>query len=151
MKMHRIALFGHRYISSIDFIEKKLTDIISEMLETIEYIEVLIGRNGDFDVFGASALKQLQKTFGKERILITLVLPYVTKDIEYYEKYYDAVIIPDCLESLHPKSKFKKRNEWIIDNCELLICFVEQKYGGAYTAFKYAEKHKIKTINIAEY
>ena len=71
---------------------------------------------------------------------ITLVLPYVLKDIEYYEKYYDEIIIPPSLQKSHPKSAITKRNKWMIENSDLILFFVEREKGGAYEALKYAKK-----------
>ena len=79
---------------------------------------------------------------------MTLVLPYKVKDIEYFEKYYDDVIIYEIEEKLHPKEAITKRNRWMVENCDLLLCFVERNSGGAYKAMQYANKQGIKTLNL---
>ena len=79
---------------------------------------------------------------------MTLVLPYVQKDIASYEQYYDSVLIPECIEKTHPKDAITKRNRWMVETCDLVICYIEHEQGGAYAAVKYAEKLGKNSINI---
>ncbi len=123
--------------------------ILSALIKENTFLELYIGRNGEFDQFVASIIKRAQKAFGKERIGMTLVLPYKQKDIEYYEAYYDSIWIPEPAERAHPKGAITKRNRWMVEQCDLLICFVEKEQGGAYTALQYAKKLKKQIINLA--
>lgn len=77
-----------------------------------------------------------------------LVLPYHVKDEKYYEEFYDEVILP-LEEKTHFKAALTKRNEWLVDNSDLLIAYVENSMGGAYNTLKYAEKKGVRIINIA--
>ncbi len=56
-----------------------------------------------------------------ERSDLTLVLPYIVSGLEYYEKYYDNVLIPDTLYRVHPKRAITLRNRWMVENSELII------------------------------
>ena len=50
----------------------------------------------------------------------------------------------------HPKAAITKRNQWMMDNADLLIAYVEPgRKGGALTTLKYAEKQGIEIINLA--
>ena len=66
--------------------------------------------------------------------------------MEYYEKYYDAVIIPDELSAIHPKSAITKRNEWLISHSDLLIAYVVRSSGGTATCLKKAVKAELPII-----
>ena len=81
---------------------------------------------------------------------MTLVLPYMNKDIAYYEQYYDSILIPACLSRIHPKGAITKRNRWMVEECDLLVCYVEHESGGAYAALQYARKMGKEIINLAE-
>ena len=71
------------------------------------------------------------------------------KDDEYYEKFYDEVQYP-VDSKIHPKAAITKRNQWMVENAELLIAFVEEgRKGGTLTTLKYAEKQGIDIINLA--
>jgi hypothetical protein len=112
-------------------------------------VEFYIGRDGEFDVFAASLIKKFQKNTENTNTELILVLPYLKKDIEYYEKYYNAIVLPECIEKVHPKKAITRRNEWMIENCDMLICYAKHKNGGAYTVWKYAEKLHKRIINLA--
>ena len=144
-----VSLFGHREIEDLRKLEDKLTPIIKELVRTKMYVVFLIGRNGEFDECAASILKRVRKESEEENSEIILVLPYTVADIEYYEKYYDDIIIPDRLYSAHPKSAIILRNRWMIESSDLVVVYVEHKTGGAYTAMKYAEKLNKRIINIS--
>jgi hypothetical protein len=150
MNVYRVCLFGHRDFSGHKILDIKLFELLKRIICEKNYVEIYIGRNGEFDIYAASVIKKVQKAFGNSDNAINCVLPYRVKDIEYYEKYYDSVIIPKYIESVHPKRVIIKRNEWMIDICELVICCVERKYGGAYCAMKYAQSLNKEIINLAD-
>ena len=150
MLFYKVALFGHRDLNAHSKVEERLYPLLCELVKTKSFLEILLGRNGEFDVFAASVFKRVQNALGKDNNSITLVLPYKHKDIEYFEKYYDNIFIPEFLENAHPKSAIRKRNRYMVEECDLLICFVERNTGGAYSALKYAQKLGKKVINLAE-
>ena len=67
--------------------------------------------------------------------------------MEDFEKYYDRVDIPI---SAHPKLAITKRNEWMAEQADLVLCYIERENGGAYKAVKFAEKLGKEIINLAE-
>lgn len=148
MNVFTVSLFGHREICDLGRLEDQLTPIIKELIQTKAYVSFLIGRNGEFDEYAASVIKRAQRETEKENNDITLVLPYAVSDLEYYEKYYDSIIIPSCIYRAHPKSAITLKNRWMIEKADLVIVYVEHNKGGAYTAMKYAEKISKKTINL---
>ena len=148
MKNYRVALFGHRDFCPTKEIEDKLLSIFTRLIQSKEYLEIYIGRNGEFDIFAASIVKRIKKELDNSSCSMTLVLPYKVKDIEYFEKYYDDIIICEGEEKHHPKEAITKRNRWMVENCDLLVCFVERNSGGAFKAMRYANKHGVKIINL---
>ena len=148
MDCFTVSLFGHREIDNYSCLEKQLIKIIKELIQTKSYVTFLIGRNGEFDIFASTVIKRIQNAMGKENNEFICVLPYYEKDLEYYEKYYDGVTIPECVEKTHPKNAIIKRNKWMIEQSDLLLFYVERDFGGAYSALKYAEKLKKPIINL---
>lgn len=148
-QIFRISLFGHRHFSHYEALENHLYLILKKLMREKTFIEIYIGRNGDFDIYSATIVKRLQSEMGKDNNELVCVLPYIQKDINYYLEYYDNVIIPDCLEKTHPKGAITKRNKWMVEQSSLLICYIEKESGGAYTAFKYAKKLGKQIINLA--
>ena len=149
VEIYRIAFIGHRYIEGQYCLEDQIKDMIQEKLRTKEYVELYVGRNGDFDISVASATKRAQEVLGHQNSGLILVQPYRMKDDPYYEKFYDEVCYP-VEEKTYPKAAIKKRNQWMIDNADLLIAYVEpDRKGGALTALRYAEKQGVEIFNLA--
>lgn len=124
--------------------------LLKSLINAKPFVEIYIGRNGEFDIFAASVIKRVQRATGKHNNELICVLPYHLKDIEYYVKYYDNVIISDFVSKTYPKGAINKRNRWMVEQADLFICYVEQKEGGAYNAMKYANKLGKQIINLAE-
>lgn len=148
VKIFTVSLFGHREIDNLGELENKLASIIRELMQTQPYVAFLVGRNGEFDEYVASVIKRVQGDVGKENSDMTLVLPYRVADIEYYEKYYDSLIIPESVYGVHPKLAITLKNRWVIEQSDLVIFYVKRNKGGAYTAMKYAEKMNKRVINL---
>lgn len=150
MDIFTVSLFGHREIHDLRRIEDQLALIIRQLIETKPYVAFLIGRNGAFDEFAASVIKRTQKAVGHENSDITLILPYAVADLEYYEKYYDGIFIPESVCGAHPKSAITLKNRWMIEQSDLVIVYAERDKGGAYTAMKYAEKLNKQVIYLCK-
>ena len=149
MEDYKVALFGHRDLCEHRKLEKKIYPILEKLILEKTYVQFYIGRNGEFDIFTASIIRRAKKAFGYGNVDLTLALPYKVKDIEFYANYYDSVIIPESIEKIHPKRAITMRNRWMVEQCNLVICFVNRDAGGAYTALEYATKLGKKIINLA--
>lgn len=149
MEIYRVSFIGHRRVENIQLLEERLEPLIRQLIRGHEYVEFYVGRNGEFDIYVVPpVIKRVQQALGKENSSLMLVLPYHVKDEEYYEAYYDDVMIP-VSDKVHYKNGITQRNRWMADNSDLLIAYVEQPSGGAYQMLQYAKRKRIKTINIA--
>ena len=148
MDIFTVSLFGHREIDDLFELERKLLPIVGGLIQTKPYVSFLIGRNGEFDEYSASVIKRVQKEIGRDKSDVTLVLPYKVAALEYYEKYYDSIIIPDSVYGAHPKSAITLKNRWMIEHSNLVIFCVKRNSGGAYAAMKYAQKLKKEILNL---
>lgn len=147
---YRVAFFGHRDFSDYNILEETLPLLLKELIKKKEFVELYIGRNGEFDLYAATIVKHVQRLCGKENNELICVLPYSEKGMAYYEKYYDRIIIPECVEKVHPKGAITKRNRWMVEHSDLLICYVEREKGGAYSTLKYAKRLDKSIINLAK-
>lgn len=148
MNIYRVAFFGHRRICNIREIEERLVPILEDLICKHEFVEFYIGRNGEFDEFAASVIKSVQKRLDRDNSALILTLPYTVKDIEYYEEYYDEIVIPDAIGGAYPKAAITLRNRWMVETCDLVICYIEREEGGAYAAVEYAKKNEKCVINL---
>lgn len=150
MNIFTVSLFGHREIPNLSELDSKLFPIVRELVQTEQYVSFIIGRNGEFDEYAASVIKRAQKETNLANSDLTLVLPYQVANLEFYEKYYDGIIIPENLSDAHYKAKITLKNRWMIENSNLVIVCVNHNSGGAYQAMKYAKRLNKKIINISD-
>lgn len=101
------------------------------------------GGYGQFDGLAAGVLTELKEKY--PHIKRILVIPYLNRD--YYMKNYDESLYPP-LENVPYKFCISKRNEWMVKNSDILMCYIKFTFGGAYKTYKYAKNHKKTTINL---
>ena len=147
---YRIVLFGHRDFDGHRELRERLHPLLVEKIRSKPYVEIYIGRNGEFDNYAASLVKGIQNSIGKENVELICVLPYPEKDIEYYEEYYDSVIIPECVEKTHPKGAIEKRNKWMVEQADYVIAYIAHDFGGAYQTYKHAKSKNKPIFNLTD-
>lgn len=147
--VYRVALFGHRIFDGHKVLDTRLFDILADLMKDKPFVEIYIGRNGEFDLYAASVVKRVQRSVSCDNNELICVLPYASKSIEYLDNYYDSIRVYEMMD-IHPKRAITERNRRMVEMCDLVICYVEKERGGAYQAMKYAQKLNKKTINLAE-
>ena len=150
MEIYRVSFIGHREIECFSAVEEQVKDIVKNLIETKEYVEFYVGRNGEFDIMVASVIKGLQRDYGKANNSLILVIPYPIANMEDMKKYYDEVIYPSELYNVHFKSAITKRNEWIIENPDMLVAYVVKDFGGAYECLKKAQQRGVSIVRIKQ-
>ncbi len=154
LNVYTVSFFGHRQIERASAIEKRLDEIIRPLLLEKEYVEFLVGRDGEFDQLAASAVKRLKRSVGGDNSALVWVLPYPTAEYRDYEAdlaaYYDEIEVCPESATAHFKSAFQIRNRWMVDRSDLVVCYVELPSGGAFQTLRYAKRHRKSIVNIAE-
>ena len=131
MNIYTVSFFGHRCVECGTEIENRLDTLLHDLINQREYIDFLIGRDGDFDLLASSAIKRNIRNYAYGNAHFTLVLPYMRAEYRDNEKsyleYYDEVEI--CSESAesHPKSAIQIRNRNIVDRSDLVVCYIQYK------------------------
>ena len=154
LDIYTVAFFGHKYIDNISKVENLLEFHIKKILCEHEYVDFLVGRNGDFDQSASSSVRRIQKKYRGDNSSLILVLPYLTAEFlnnkKSFESYYSEIKISSTAAKSHPKSAFKIRNCEMIDCADLIICYVKNEHGGAWQAVNYARIQNKQIINLAE-
>lgn len=154
MNIYTVSFFEHRYIEHGTEIESRLETLLHDLIKQREYVDFLIGRDGEFDLLASACIKRAIRDYDYGNTHFTLVLPYMKAEYrdnaQDYLEYYDEVEV--CAESAeaHPKSAIQVRNRSMIDRSNLVVCCIQHKSGGAYKTIQYAEKQDKKIINLAE-
>jgi hypothetical protein len=149
-----VSFFGHRYIDNYFAVEKKLEELVRELLMTKTYVEFLIGRDGEFDQIVASTVKTVKRSVGDSNSALVWVMAYpkaeYSNNEESFDDYYDEIEICEASSHCHFKSAIQVRNRNMVDRSDLVACFVERDSGGAYSTLQYARKQEKQVINLAE-
>ncbi len=154
MNTYTVSFFGHREIDRPFVIEKRLEAVIADLIKSKEYVEFLVGRDGEFDQLVSSTVRRVTKRLEYGNTSLVLVLPYMRAEYrdneESFHRYYDAVEICEESASAYPAAAFKKRNRSMVDRSDLIIYCVERKEGGAYSTMQYAERSCKNILNLAD-
>ena len=94
-KSYTVCFFGHRDFDRHIIYQDKVAEIIEDVLAKNDTVEFLVGRNGEFDRFVSTIIRDIKKRKGNQGIYHVLVLPYATSEytgnMEYFEDYYDEI------------------------------------------------------------
>ena len=125
---YRVVLFGHRDFYGHRTLDERLYPLLKDLIRMKPFVEIYIGRNGEFDIYAATVVKRVQNAMGKANNEFICVLPYPEKDMEYYEEYYDNVMIPECIGRTHPKGAITKRNTISDDELSKILLVLNIEY-----------------------
>ena len=139
-----ITFLGHSSLVKCENLLQKIAEIILQSTRKEEKISLFCGGYGDFDNLSLLACRTIKEKRPNSEIVF--VTPYLKNLIK--SELYDTIIYPP-LESVPPRYAISKRNEWMIDNADLIVCYVKHTAGGAYKGLLYAQKKKKHSINLA--
>lgn len=150
--MRKICCFaGHsEYVYSKDLKDRIFKQCV-KLVTQHDVNEFWVGNYGHFDFIAAKAVWDF-KNFCSFDIELNLVVPYLTKKItdnkEFYD-VYDNILIADIPENTPKRYQILKCNEYIIDNAQYLIAYVNNSFGGAFKTLAYAKrKSNIEIFNL---
>lgn len=94
-----------------------------------------------------------KKNASRRSIRLVLVLPYLTHEInrdkEYFETFYDDIVVPTELMGVHYKAAIKKRNRWMVDRADVVLAYIYRDFGGAFDTARYAHRMGKPVLNLA--
>lgn len=154
MDIYTVSFFGHREVEGAAEIESRLERLQHDLITRKQYVEFLVGRDGEFDLLVASAIRRAVKQYGYGNTSLILVLPYMKAEYrdneQNYLSYYDEAEICSESSDAHYKSAIQVRNRSMVDRSDLVVCCIQHKSGGAYRTMQYAEKQGKQVRNLAD-
>ena len=106
------------------------------------------GSKGYFDKICIGTVIELKRQYRHIKIYKILTSYHQDKAKWDLPPWYDGSIMPE-IEHYHPKARITKRNEWMVENCDILVCHIVNTYrSGAYRTVKYALKKNKEIIYI---
>ena len=119
-----------------------------------EYVEFLVGRNGEFDQLVSSTVRRVKRNFRDDNSALVLVLPYLTAEYENnhqsFHEYYDEIEICQDAAEGHYKAAIQVRNREMVDRSDLVVCCIEHNSGGAFRTVQYAKKKNKEIVNLSD-
>ena len=153
MRVYTISFFGHRIIENSLGIERQLEALIRSILAEKEYVEFLVGRDGEFDQLVSSTIRRCKRTVRDNNSSLVLILPYETAELrnneESFREYYDEIEICESSAIGHFKAAHHARNRAMVERSDLVIFCVQHQSGGAWQTMKYAKKQGVPYNNLA--
>ena len=139
------TFFGHS--NTPPSVEALLEDKIVNLIESRGVSKFYVGNHGGFDYIVLSVLKRIKAKY--KHIKYYVVLAYLpTRLKEFDTTDYTDTIYPEGLEDVPYKFAISKRNEWMIEQSDFVIAYVNRSFGGAYTYYKKAKNKGKEVINI---
>ena len=152
MNVYTVSFFGHRVIEDPLRIEQRLERLIRKLLKGKEYVEFLVGRDGEFDQTVSSVIRRCKRTVRDDNSAHVWVLPYPTAEFrdneESFREYYDEIEICGISADGHFKGAHQARNRAMVDRSHLVVFCIQHDSGGAWQTMKYAKKQGKPYINI---
>ena len=157
MEVFTVSFFGHRMIDDVLEIENRLEQLIRTLLSKHEYVEFLVGRDGEFDQLVSSVIRRCKREYRSDNSSHIWVLPYFTAEFrdneESFRDYYDEIEVCEAAAGSHYKNAHQTRNRAMVDRSNLVVFCVQHESGGAWRTIKYAKKqgkHYINIINLLQ-
>ena len=135
-----VTFCGHREIQEPEKVRKWLYEAVEALIR--EGADCFyLGGYGQFDSMAAGVVQKLKQKYPHIRSVI--VLPYLGR--EYNTSGYDESNYPP-LENVPRRYAISKRNEYMVDNADVVVAYVVYGFGGASKAHKYAERKQKRII-----
>ncbi len=144
--MYSCTFIGHRWCP--DDTKKRLYDLIENLIINENVSIFYVGTHGRFDRFAYDALCKLEKIYDIKTIVVLAYLNTSEKDL-----YYDLnkTLFPSVLEKTPMRFAINKRNMYMIEKSQYMICYLENSLSNAYTFVKKAVDKKLYVKNLGEY
>lgn len=105
-----------------------------------------MGNNGNFDRMVLSGLKSLPQDFST--ISYAVILAYLPTD-KSAEFDGSPTVYPERIECVPKKYAISYRNDWIVRQSDMVICYIAHNYGGAAKFVEKARKKGKTVYNLA--
>ena len=140
------TFFGHCDCPSS--IKHKLREVLIDLIDNHAAVMFYVGQQGSFDAIVRSVLKEL-----------VLVYPYINyavvlermppKSDEFDTRDYSDTMLPEGIETVHPRFAISWRNKWMIKQSDYVVIYITHSWGGAAQFAALAERQRKVIINLA--
>ena len=142
--MSTCTFFGHR--DCPDWVRPKLRDAITGLIQNQGVDTFYVGNQGAFDRMVRDVLRELETEFSHIRYAV--VLAYMPNENDRED--HSDTMLPEGMETVHRRYAISQRNRWLVQNCDIVICYVTHSFGGAAQFTELARRQHKTIINLSE-
>lgn len=140
------CFFGHKD-TPLNICEK-LEAAIEELITEDGANRFLLGNQGNFDMITFNILRKMK--LKHPDISYCVVLAYMPTGKAAGCLYdYSETLLPEGIESVHPRFAISWRNKWMINESDTVVAYVTRTWGGAAKYVEIAAKKRKNIINLA--
>ena len=145
----KTAFIGHRNVP-LSTVKERLRDAVEKQIAE-GCFSFIMGTHGAFDEGALSVCREARRRYPDLKIEIVLTSYHqVATKKEHKAPYSDDITILFDTEDIHYKKRILLGNHRMIDECDTLICYVDEKrkHSGAKTIMLYARRKGLRIINL---
>lgn len=140
------TFFGHHDCPSS--IKPKLREVLIDLIENHAVDMFYVGQQGAFDGIVRSVLKELAPVCPHIRYAVVLERIPQKRD-EFDSRDYTDTMLPEGIETVHPRFAISWRNKWMIKHSDYVVTYITHSWGGAAKFVEMAERQSKEIIRLA--
>ncbi len=137
--MSAVTFFGHK--DTPKEIEQPLRTTLIDLIKNKNTNVFYVGNNGNFDHMVRRQLEVLSHIYP---ITYSIVLAYLPTEKNKHDNLTNT-IYPEGLENVPKCFAISRRNEWMIQQSDIVVTYVTRNFGGA-AQFKAMAERKNKVV-----
>ena len=144
------AFTGHRVLDSrfdVNLLDRVILNLIKSGARNF-----FCGMATGFDMLAAEIVLKYKESYP---VRLCACIPcedqskfYSTKDKERYKNILCASDEKIVFSTQYVNGCMQERDRFLVDNCDVLLCYLRKKYGGTYYTVNYAKTQDKKIIEI---
>ena len=139
------GFFGHSDTPSVVY--SQLCNIVENLIVSRGVSQFLVGTHGSFDSMVLKTLRQMKKKY--PYILYHVVLAYMPTEKRENALYQDIeTLLPEGIETVPKRFAISWRNQWMIRQADMIVCYITHSWGGAAQFVEYAKNKNREIIRI---
>lgn len=133
--------FGHR--DTPESVQPMLRETLEKLIEQQGADRFYVGNQGSFDAMVLRTLKVLKKQYAHIQYAVVLAYLPTQPNTEMEDTVY-----PEGLETVPRRYAIDRRNRWMIDRSDAVICYVSYSFGGAAKYRELAHQRHCAVLNL---
>lgn len=140
--------FGDETAFSIETLKSDLHDAILQAISH-GFDTFLVGMAEGFDMYATESVIEFKSTHPNIKLIAIVPFEDGRTHTERYENIIKSADDTVALADEYTRGSYYARNEYMVDNSTLLICYYDGRIGGTEYTVDYANKKGVQVINLA--